>query len=381
MLTVGAGLAVTALAMGRQSLAGRPVQVKMTHYPVPKDNGWYGYVQAANSLADTSPSVDESYGEARRLQGLTEVVKANSKAIAVFNGAVAKECFSPLPEAPDGPIPLYAPLRNLSRLMVLVGRDYEGRAQYEDAFRTYGDIVKFANDLCRGGVLTQRLTGDAVRYMALHEVRIALDQGHFDARALQALVPRLLAPRVPLADTLAWHWAYEKALLRYAVAEEAEKPTHEVLRLPKGVTMEQAMAAYERATAALIQHAALPYWQAVRVKAPKGPLGMKHVGTFGELYRKVRVAEASDEASVRGTLLVVALELYRLRQGAYPESLDALVPDYLPEMPLDPFAGKAFRYRRTDDNFRLYSVGQNMKDDGGVEPKPGKAGTGDLVFR
>lgn len=49
----------------------------------------------------------------------------------------------------------------------------------------------------------------------------------------------------------------------------------------------------------------------------------------------------------------------------------------------DPFSGKPFAYRREGSGFCLYSIGPNLKDDGGKEPsEPGKIGEeGDMVWR
>lgn len=44
------------------------------------------------------------------------------------------------------------------------------------------------------------------------------------------------------------------------------------------------------------------------------------------------------EREVGGTRLVVAIESYRAARGRLPDSLDALVPDYLGALPVDPFA-------------------------------------------
>ena len=41
----------------------------------------------------------------------------------------------------------------------------------------------------------------------------------------------------------------------------------------------------------------------------------------------------------------LALIAYRLDHGQYPDSLDALVPDYLPFVPIDPYSGRPFEYR------------------------------------
>ncbi len=65
-------------------------------------------------------------------------------------------------------------------------------------------------------------------------------------------------------------------------------------------------------------------------------------------------------------LVAIALELYRRRSGAWPASLDALVPDLLPSVPPDRFDGKPLRYRLVDGKPLLYSVGSDRDDDGGT---------------
>ena len=62
-----------------------------------------------------------------------------------------------------------------------------------------------------------------------------------------------------------------------------------------------------------------------------------------------------------------ALERYRLAHGEYPETLDALAPQFIEKLPHDIINGQPLHYRRTDDGkFVLYSVGWNEKDDGGT---------------
>lgn len=64
--------------------------------------------------------------------------------------------------------------------------------------------------------------------------------------------------------------------------------------------------------------------------------------------------------------IACALERYRLANGGYPETLEALKPTLMSEVPSDPCTGKPFQYRRTGDaTFQLYSLGLNGRDDGG----------------
>lgn len=74
--------------------------------------------------------------------------------------------------------------------------------------------------------------------------------------------------------------------------------------------------------------------------------------------------------SVNATRLATtacALERHRLVHGAYPDSLTALVPAYLPAVPLDVIDGSPLRFRRNADaTFTLYSVGPDGDDDNGT---------------
>jgi len=62
----------------------------------------------------------------------------------------------------------------------------------------------------------------------------------------------------------------------------------------------------------------------------------------------------------------IALERHRLAHGRHPESLAALVPDFLPEVPLDPCDGKPLRYRlQSDGSPVVWSIGIDGIDEGG----------------
>ncbi|MGO8766287.1 MAG: hypothetical protein ACLQSR_14265 [Limisphaerales bacterium] len=65
--------------------------------------------------------------------------------------------------------------------------------------------------------------------------------------------------------------------------------------------------------------------------------------------------------------VAIALERYRLAHGNYPDSLDALAPQFMQEVPHDIINGEPLHYQKTDDwQFILYSVGWNETDDGGT---------------
>lgn len=77
-------------------------------------------------------------------------------------------------------------------------------------------------------------------------------------------------------------------------------------------------------------------------------------------YHKTR---ARTEALVA----VLVILRYKADTGQFPESLDKLVSaGYLPALPNDPYSDGPLVYKFTEDNFKLYSIGKDFSDDGGI---------------
>jgi aryl carrier-like protein len=83
-------------------------------------------------------------------------------------------------------------------------------------------------------------------------------------------------------------------------------------------------------------------------------------------FTKAADSAVRAETERRLTILAIALKRYQLRHGAWPSSLDALVPDFAASIPLDPMSGRPLGFRATAGGpFVLYSTGEDGKDDGG----------------
>lgn len=74
-------------------------------------------------------------------------------------------------------------------------------------------------------------------------------------------------------------------------------------------------------------------------------------------------------AGERCTFTAIAVERYRLKHNTLPRSLDALVPGFLEAVPSDTFVNEPLRYKTTDKGFIVYSVNDNMADDGGIDDR------------
>jgi len=72
-------------------------------------------------------------------------------------------------------------------------------------------------------------------------------------------------------------------------------------------------------------------------------------------------------AYLRTARTALAVLRYRLAAGRLPDALTDLVPIYLDAVPIDPYDGKDLRYEKLAVGFVVYSIDQDMRDDGGTE--------------
>ena len=72
-------------------------------------------------------------------------------------------------------------------------------------------------------------------------------------------------------------------------------------------------------------------------------------------------------AARRVAVTTLAIERHRRAHGgALPSSLDALVPAFMPAVPIDPFSGRPVVFKAASDSYLVYSLDVNRMDDGGA---------------
>ena len=67
----------------------------------------------------------------------------------------------------------------------------------------------------------------------------------------------------------------------------------------------------------------------------------------------------------RSSRVAVAIERFRRDRNALPTALSDLVPQYLREIPSDPYSGRPLLFRPAESGYTVYSVGPNQQDDRG----------------
>ena len=382
--------ALCVLVMALSVAVLRAQQLPPFPFEVPNENGWDDYAKAAELMrAEGRPQAGDLFAQGRlpltpapdELAQWKRVVDANADALALIEKGAAEECVIPPDQAlaiftePTPPFPHLSQFRELARLLVLAAYYRLATGDRSGAAAALADAIKLGQGLERGGTLIHRLVGIAGETIALGSIHDLVMGRMLDADALALLATRLAAieaQRPPLST--AW------------VMEE-----HGVSRLPDNrfpgapnqaaEVRRQVLGVQEWMT----RTAGRPFREAVAADlyVPAGPLDPAIadalIGGPG-VFRKTLERDTATLAVLRGVQIMIALERHKLVKGEYPKALDALVPEYLATLPEDPFSEKSFIYAGGQEPYRLYSVGANMTDEGGVADRPLDPSALDLVF-
>lgn len=122
---------------------------------------------------------------------------------------------------------------------------------------------------------------------------------------------------------------------------------------------------------------------AIRSLPPPPDEGFRFANLFLPAVEKVSSASWRGTAEARCIVVGLACERFRLKHGRWPKELAEIPADMLPGgVPLDPFDGKALRYKHLEDGVVIYSVGPDGADDEGNIVRSGPHGPGtDVGFR
>jgi len=300
---------------------------------LPSPNGYDELVQAAKSINWSAiPSRDD---DAASIAASRTFVHDNADSLTLVREALAKP--SRVPIVDNAPYDIPTPydisiLRDLSRSLRIEARLAEAERRHADAVDIYLDIVRVGDTASRGGLLFHEFVGIALESIGLH--------------GIEPLVAQL-------------NGADLATLSRKLQESDAAQQSIEQI--------------FERADA----FGSANYdWVYRLLMALDHPL-------VAPAYGAATTARHRSEAHLRLILAEAALRQYVLQNGALPESLAALVPEYLSKVPQDPFGDGPLVYRTTDDGYVLYSVGSNGIDDGGQRTSFVAAtveGKGDLFF-
>lgn len=97
---------------------------------------------------------------------------------------------------------------------------------------------------------------------------------------------------------------------------------------------------------------------------------------FEHIFPRMIHSNAQIDVILKSISLSFSCEQYYNDNDQYPDSLDQIAAAFGGVLPIDPYSGNSFLFKRDSNGYLIYSVGDNGKDDGGVilptanSPKP-----------
>ena len=106
-------------------------------------------------------------------------------------------------------------------------------------------------------------------------------------------------------------------------------------------------------------------WERIQFYRRKNFIGRQLYDHFRKDPSDIVSNRCLEDAAVSMMRGLVALRGYKKKHGKLPESLGELVPEFIEEVPTDPFDGNPVRYSKT--NKLVYSIGRDLVDTDGVD--------------
>jgi len=162
------------------------------------------------------------------------------------------------------------------------------------------------------------------------------------------------------------------------------------LKYPYAPILEKDLVVYLKLMSQQQDYYKVPYWKAAEAIRnhsidPQIPRYCLLTRLILPDLTHVVTRNAEHDAAVDVARVGLGLKLFKQKNGAYPDTLDKLAPEFLENIPVDPFTGKALIYRKADAGFMLYSLGPNQQDDNGMPKPTGPKTTGnepyDIVWK
>lgn len=83
-------------------------------------------------------------------------------------------------------------------------------------------------------------------------------------------------------------------------------------------------------------------------------------------YTKIGKLDLRVAGYLRCVETSLAIERYRLKYRALPETLEKIVPEFMAAVPIDPIDGMPLRYVLNDIGYTVYTIGDDGVDNGGL---------------
>lgn len=369
---------------------------------IPKDrNGWFLYKEAAEKFKNyllknpgKSPSNIDSEGLnndntgtiVRYFNDNQEIVKLTDEAYSKIIGHVPRDYKLGL----AGEVPDFLALREFAYLLVLGGDVLASEGRYFDASRLYQEALRMGVGVGHNGTLLSGIINNALEGIVFRHLLWFINNNNLDAKTCKDIIESIAITKIWRSsfldsmdnEAVCIHYTFELLRSGKVQSQGQLKPRQRAKWL-----MDREERMYENQYLKDRQNVLLQYKQACDALPddpdkvfPKSSILAK-IGYPN--YKRAYKQDVYSRMQYSGVERAAALKLYKIEKGEYPDSLSQLDQYIQGEYEKDPYSpdGKLI-YKKDGDNVILYSIGPDLKDDGGTPRAQGKEVDvpGDIIF-
>ena len=314
------------------------------------------------------PAFDSSKGEVR------EFLEGKKGALTLLQHAASMPGYYVKVDYLKGKIPRLIPYKNAAGLLALDARYKAANGEIDASMKNIVAIRLMAAQLKNTPVIMSVIMAAAVQQIGTRTVENILSEGQ--------PIPAGLVEKL-IDDTVSLHKAFIHALRMnealMAFTSTSQLSIHSIdWWIPLGDRWYRPLFLYDELTTArkiiLEAHtiAAKPYYKSIEdwkrweksAKSARGIISSVSVPFYG---RVIEIIILAAEAGVGLTNLALATSAYQADHEAYPDSLEDLTPNFISHIPTDPFSGKPMKMASVKGGLILYSVGPDLRDNGGTK--------------
>lgn len=294
-------------------------------------------------------------------------------------------------------------MRRSADVICLSARIHVANGQMDQALAELRAAEALGRHLAASPILVCVLVGAEVEVKVFETYQYLLDQGNIPAKLpngdwedksfiLRNQLPRAMQMELAMGTNCFTYSGSSSIAISYTAFlggnEHVPMATQIILTLEpiyRCFYLENDLTSYQYAMHGYQNQTSLPYYDMVK-QIPSRPEYLKGQGPLGHVlsFEGFRAIERLSKADAQSGLMSLSRGLIRYRQanGKYPDSFSDLAPKYTAVIPMDPFSGQPMKMMDKDGRRIIYSIGQDMTDDQGVEkPDPKDTTKGDIVLR
>lgn len=360
-------------------------------------------------IVQSEPWSSEDYPEiAQWIQEQQDKIETLLKAAKIEN------CHFPINADPislDYTLNRLSPMRQRAHLLIYAGNNDLGEGRINQAIEKNLAVLKMAKHQCQQAAIIDMLVGIAIEALALGQLNQFVVTGDATEEELNIIEEALTEIKHDWSYDLPKFLEYDKLMQKnllgmfYGVNTEGEiRLTHGLARammsqLPEDMKDEFALMYWRKK---LMKVTAILFWLYIPTKPQKlGEVIDEHYeryyamaepgydwqkepeqpsstfklnyrymierlsGMLEESYYRIHDLYLRHNSNKRCGQIIVGLRRYKNKEGRWPGSLEEIESLVPAETLVDPINNNSFVYKLTEENFTLYSKGENNIDEDG----------------